>query len=55
VTTSAPGKRARVSVISFIGLPTDVQRQTFVNQLQLALFPGSRRTRRGTGRPAGCW
>jgi DNA helicase HerA-like ATPase len=36
--TPAPGKRARVSVISFIGLPTDAQRQTFVNQLQLALF-----------------
>ena len=33
-----PGKRARVSVISFVGLPTLGQQQTFVNQLQLALF-----------------
>jgi hypothetical protein len=32
------GKRARVSVISFIGLPGDEQRQSFVNQLQMALF-----------------
>jgi hypothetical protein len=31
-------KRARISVISFIGLPTDDQRQCFVNQLQMALF-----------------
>ncbi|WP_019931084.1 helicase HerA domain-containing protein [Nocardia sp. BMG111209] len=36
--TPAAGKRARVSVVNFIGLPTDEQRQTFVNQLQLALF-----------------
>ncbi|MEV0677847.1 DUF87 domain-containing protein [Actinosynnema sp. NPDC050436] len=36
--TPPPGKRARVSVISCIGLPNDDQRQTFVNQLQLALF-----------------
>lgn len=36
--TPAAGKRARVSVISCIGLPNDDQRQTFVNQLQLALF-----------------
>jgi hypothetical protein len=36
--TPPPGKRARVSVISFVGLPTDAQRQTFVNQLQMALF-----------------
>jgi hypothetical protein len=36
--TPTPGRRARVSVISFVGLPTDAQRQTFVNQLQLALF-----------------
>ncbi|GAA1886288.1 ATP-binding protein [Asanoa iriomotensis] len=34
----APGHRARVSVISFVGLPDDGQRQSFVNQLQLALF-----------------
>jgi hypothetical protein len=36
--TPAPGKRARVSVISFVGLPSDDQRQSFVNQLQMALF-----------------
>ncbi|MGM1062761.1 helicase HerA domain-containing protein [Saccharothrix sp. Mg75] len=36
--TPPPGKRARVSVVSCIGLPNDDQRQTFVNQLQLALF-----------------
>jgi hypothetical protein len=36
--TPAPGKRARISVVNFIGLPTDEQRQSFVNQLQMALF-----------------
>jgi len=36
--TPSPGRRARVSVISFVGLPEDLQRQSFVNQLQLALF-----------------
>ncbi|MGX9295988.1 helicase HerA domain-containing protein [Tsukamurella paurometabola] len=36
--TPADGKRARVSVISLIGLPDETQRQTFVAQLQLALF-----------------
>ncbi|MBB4681781.1 ATP-binding protein [Crossiella cryophila] len=41
--TPAPGKRVRVSVISCIGLPNDDQRQTFVNQLQLALFSWVRR------------
>ncbi|MRH90922.1 DUF87 domain-containing protein [Nocardia sp. SYP-A9097] len=34
----SPGKRARISVISCIGLATEEQRQTFVNQLELALF-----------------
>src|SRR5690606_20904438 len=34
----APGKRARVSVINLVGLPADDQRQSFVNQLQMALF-----------------
>jgi hypothetical protein len=33
-----PGKRARVSVISLVGLPGLKQRQSFVNQLQMALF-----------------
>ncbi|GAA4711990.1 ATPase [Phytohabitans rumicis] len=36
--TPAPGKRARVSVISLIGLPAEEARQSFVNQLQMALF-----------------
>jgi hypothetical protein len=36
--TPPPGKRARVSVISFIGLHSEDQRQSFVNQLQMALF-----------------
>ena len=34
----AGGRRARVSVISLVGLPNDEQRQHFVNQLQMALF-----------------
>jgi hypothetical protein len=36
--TPTGGKRARISVISFVGLPDDAQRQSFVNQLQMALF-----------------
>jgi hypothetical protein len=36
--TPTPGKRARISVISLIGLPADESRQSFVNQLQMALF-----------------
>ena len=36
--TPSEGKRARVSVISFVGLASDDQRQSFVNQLQMALF-----------------
>jgi len=36
--TPPDGKRARVSVISLIGLPETEQRQSFVNQLQMALF-----------------
>ena len=32
------GKRARISVVSLIGLPTDDLRQSFISQLQLALF-----------------
>ena len=34
----ATGRRARISVISLVGLPNDEQRQQFVNQLQMALF-----------------
>lgn len=36
--TPAPGKRARVSVISLVGLTSLEQQQGFVNQLQMALF-----------------
>ncbi|HET8682163.1 MAG TPA: ATP-binding protein, partial [Micromonosporaceae bacterium] len=50
--TPAAGKRARVSVISFIGLPSDEQRQSFVNQLQLALFAWIKRHPAGD-RPLG--
>ena len=34
----SPGKRARISVISFVGLPNDDQKQGFVSQLEIALF-----------------
>lgn len=50
--TPAPGYRARVSVISFVGLPDDAQRQSFVNQLQLALFAWIKRNPAGD-RPLG--
>jgi hypothetical protein len=36
--TPSAGRRARISVISLIGLPSDEVRQSFVNQLQMALF-----------------
>ena len=36
--TPARGRRARISVISFVGLPSNEQRQSFVNQLEMALF-----------------
>ncbi len=36
--TPAPGKRARISVISFVGLTSEEQRQGFVSQLQLEVF-----------------
>lgn len=36
--TPPEGKRARVSVISLSGLPPEEQRQSFVSQLQMALF-----------------
>ena len=38
MTTPSDGKRARISVISMVGLPSDEMRQSFVNQLQMALF-----------------
>ncbi|UBU19007.1 ATP-binding protein [Nonomuraea gerenzanensis] len=36
--TPPPGRRARVSVISLVGLPAAEQRQSFVSQLQMELF-----------------
>ncbi|NUR31761.1 MAG: ATP-binding protein, partial [Catenulispora sp.] len=50
--TPSPGKRARVSVISFVGLPSDEERQSFVNQLQMALFSWIKRNPAGD-RPLG--
>jgi DNA helicase HerA-like ATPase len=50
--TPPPGKRARVSVVSFVGLASDEQRQGFVNQLQLALFAWVKRHPAGD-RPLG--
>jgi hypothetical protein len=50
--TPPPGRRARVSVISFIGLPGNDQRQSFVNQLQMALFAWIKRHPAGD-RPLG--
>lgn len=50
--TPAPGKRARISVVSLVGLPGDGQRQSFVNQLQLALFAWVKRNPAGD-RPLG--
>ncbi|MGU3499471.1 helicase HerA domain-containing protein [Mycobacterium sp. C31M] len=45
--TPADGKRARVSVISMIGLPSDEQRQSFVSRLQMALFAWIKRNPAG--------
>ncbi|MEV0155413.1 DUF87 domain-containing protein [Micromonospora sp. NPDC050686] len=45
--TPAPGKRARVSVVSLVGLPSDDVRQSFVNQLQMALFAWIKRNPAG--------
>ena len=50
--TPAAGHRARVSVISFVGLPEDQQRQNFVNRLQIALFSWIKRHPAGD-RPLG--
>jgi DNA helicase HerA-like ATPase len=36
--TPSPGRRARVSVISLIGLNSEEQRQSFVSQLQMGLM-----------------
>ncbi|AGL15245.1 helicase HerA domain-containing protein [Actinoplanes sp. N902-109] len=51
--TPTPGRRARISVINFIGLADDAQRQSFVNQLQLALFSWIKR-HPAADRPLGC-
>lgn len=48
----SPGMRARVSVISMVGLPSLEQRQGFVNQLQMALFSWIKRHPAGE-RPLG--
>jgi hypothetical protein len=45
--TPAAGYRARVSVISMVGLPEGTPRQSFVNQLQLALFAWIKRNPAG--------
>ena len=50
--TPGAGKRARVSVISFVGLPGEEQRQNFVNQLQMELFAWVKRHPAGD-RPLG--
>ncbi|RSD09594.1 helicase HerA domain-containing protein [Amycolatopsis eburnea] len=50
--TPAEGKRARVSVISFVGLQAEEQRQNFVNQLQMELFAWIKRNPAGD-RPLG--
>jgi len=48
----SPGRRARVSVISMVGLISDEQKQGFVNQLQMALFAWIKRNPAGD-RPLG--
>lgn len=50
--TPKPGKRSRISVISFVGLPSDEQRQGFVNQLQMEVFAWIKRNPAGD-RPLG--
>jgi hypothetical protein len=50
--TPPPGKRARISVISRVGMASDEQWQGFVNQLQMALFTWVKRNPAGE-RPLG--
>ncbi|MGB3481443.1 MAG: DUF87 domain-containing protein [Mycobacterium sp.] len=50
--TPSDGYRARVSVISMVGLTSDQQREGFVNQLQMALFAWIKRHPAGD-RPLG--
>jgi hypothetical protein len=42
--------RTRISVINFVGLPSDEARQSFVNQLQMSLFTWIKRNPSATGR-----
>ena len=42
--------RTRISIISFIGLPSDEARQSFVNQLNMSLFTWIKRNPNTTGR-----
>ena len=42
--------RTRISVINFMGLPSDEARQSFVNQLQMSLFTWIKRNPSTTGR-----
>jgi len=53
--TPASGKRARVSVISLVGLPSDEARQSFANQLQMALFVWIKSTRPASAPCWACW
>jgi hypothetical protein len=48
-TSPVPGK-TRVSVISFVGLPSDESKQEFVNRLQMALFTWIKREPSATPR-----
>ncbi|MFI6302263.1 helicase HerA domain-containing protein [Amycolatopsis thailandensis] len=50
--TPSAGSRARISVISFIGLPSEEQRQGFVSQLQWEVFAWIKR-HPAVGRPLG--
>ncbi|WP_045878343.1 DUF87 domain-containing protein [Pseudofrankia sp. DC12] len=50
--TPAASRRARISVINLSGLPDDAQRQSFVSQLQIALFAWAKRNP-ATDRPLG--
>jgi Helicase HerA, central domain len=44
------GNETRISIISFIGLPSDEARQSFVNQLNMSLFTWIKRNPSVTGR-----
>jgi hypothetical protein len=42
--------RTRISIVSFVGLPSDEARQSFVNQLNMSLFTWIKRNPSATGR-----